>query len=126
MYTVSDIIKALGNHSDEAAIGVLEEVGTNSSSSEVRLMTAEALIKRNTHNSLRVLIINKGKGIHDYDEKISDNIVETLKSRADKLELLKILNDTINFHSDEEVKNKARQVRDEMLAISSPFSISKK
>lgn len=122
MYTVSDIIDALGKHSDESAIGVLEEVGTNSSNNEIRKMTAKALIERNTHNALRVLLINKGKGIHDYNEDVSSSVVEMLKNIEDNAETLRILEDTINFHSDEEVRAKSRFVRDQILSSKSPFS----
>jgi len=121
MYTVSDIIAALGKHSDEAAIGVLEKVGTNCSDNEVRKMTAKALIQRNTHDSLKVLIINKGKGIHDYNEDVSKSVVGMLKAQKDKSETLKILEDTIEFHSDNEVKEKSEEVRNIIINSTSPF-----
>lgn len=122
MYTVSDIIEALGKHSDESAISVLEEVGTNCSNNDIRKTTAKALIERNSHNSLRVLIINKGKGIHDYNEDVSRSVIDMLKSQSDKSEALRILEDTISFHSDAEVREKAKQVRNEMALADSPFS----
>lgn len=124
MYTVSEIIEALGKHADDNAVGVLEEVGTNSSDNEVRKMTAKALIERNTHEALKVLIINKGKGIHDYNENVANSVIEMLNKQQDKEEVLKILDDTIKLHSDNEVKSKAQQVKNMLLKSTSPFILN--
>lgn len=45
---ISNIIEALGKHSDEDSIRVLNEIGTNSSIDEIREKTAHALIRKNS------------------------------------------------------------------------------
>ena len=59
---IKNIIQALGEHKDsQAAIEILTELGTNSPDDEIRELTAQTLIKKNTHESLRVVLISKGK-----------------------------------------------------------------
>lgn len=117
MYKVEDIIQALGEHEDSTAVSVLEEIGTNSSDEYVRKLTAEALAKRNSHESLRIILINSGKGIHDLNNTVSDAVVSTLKSLEDKEEALRILEDTISLHSDEMVKRRAKEVKEILLSL---------
>ena len=62
---VRNIIEALGKHKDEDSIQVLNELGTNCPIDEIRELTAQTLIRKNTHESLRVVLISKGKGIND-------------------------------------------------------------
>lgn len=108
---VKNIIEALGQHEDSSSVAVLEEFGTNSGNDEVREMTAQALIKRNTHDSLKVMIISKGKGINDLSARVAMGAINELLALEDKTEAIKILEDTIDMHSDEEVKETARSVR---------------
>ena len=60
---VSNIIESLTVNPNPDSVAVLEEIGTNSSIDEVREMTSRALVKRNEHDSLNVVIANRGKGI---------------------------------------------------------------
>ena len=62
---VLEIIDALTAHEDNDSIRVLEELGTNSPDNEVREYTSRALVRKNVHDSLKVVIINQGKGIND-------------------------------------------------------------
>ena len=87
---IAEIIDALTAHEDTSSIQVLEELGTNSPDNEIREYTSRALVKKNLHDSLKVVIINQG---------------------------IKILDDTINMHSDEAVKENARSVKS-LLALS--------
>lgn len=105
------IIEALGRHSDDAAVGVLEEIGTNCPIDEVREMTAQALIRRNSHDALSAMIISKGKGINDLSAKVAMSAINELLSLKDKTEAFKILDDTIEMHSDEDVRDTARSVK---------------
>ena len=98
---IAEIIDALTAHEDTSSIQVLEELGTNSPDNEIREYTSRALVKKNLHDSLKVVIINQGKGL----------------SLKDKSEVIKILDDTINMHSDEAVKENARSVKS-LLALS--------
>lgn len=108
---VNKIIEALGKHEDSSAIAVLEELGTNSPDDEIRELTAQALIKRNSHESLRIMILNKGKGINDLSAKVAMTAINELLNLKDKKEAIKILEDTIEMHSDKEIRDTARSVR---------------
>ena len=109
---IKNIIQALGEHKDsQAAIDLLTEIGTNSADDEIREFTAQTLIKKNTHESLRVVLISKGKGINDLSARVAMSSINELLSLKDKSEAIKILDDTIKMHSDEDVRNTARSVR---------------
>ena len=109
---IRNIIQALGEHKDsKAAIELLTELGTNSPDDEIRELTAQTLIRKNTHDSLRVVLISKGKGINDLSARVAMASINELLSLKDKKEAIKILEDTIKLHSDEEVRNTARSVR---------------
>jgi hypothetical protein len=109
---IRNIIQALGEHSDsQAAIEILTELGTNSPDDEIRELTAQTLIKKNTHESLRVVLISKGKGINDLSARVAMASINELLALKDKSEAIKILDDTIKLHSEEDVRNTARSVR---------------
>lgn len=109
---IRNIIQALGEHQDsQSAIELLTELGTNSPDDEVREFTAQTLIKKNTHESLRVVLISKGKGINDLSARVAMASINELLSLKDKSEAIKILDDTIKLHSEEDVRNTARSVR---------------
>ncbi len=109
---IKQIIRTLGEHKDsEAAINLLTELGTNSADDEIRELTAQTLIKKNTHESLRVVLISKGKGINDLSARVAMSSINELLALKDKTEAIKILDDTIKMHSEEEVRNTARSVR---------------
>lgn len=109
--TIEKIINALETHEDVESISVLEELGTNSSDNEVREMTAKALVRKNVHDSLKVVIINEGKGINDMSPVVAMSTVNEILSLEDKTEVARILEDTINMHSVEEVRENAKSVR---------------
>jgi len=109
---VNNIIEALSRHEDaEYAIRVLNEIGTNCPIDEVREKTAQALIRRNTHESLKIALIEKGKGIHDLSTRVAMSAINEVLSLSNKEEAIKILEDTMNMHSDEAVRDTARSVR---------------
>ena len=109
---IKNIIKALGQHQDaKAAIELLTELGTNSPDDEIRELTAQTLIQKNTHDSLKVVLISKGKGINDLSARVAMSSINELLSLKDKTEAIKILDDTIKMHSEEDVRNTARSVR---------------
>lgn len=108
---IEHIIEALGAHEDPKSIEVLERMGTNSSDETIRELTAKALIAKNSHDSLVVLVVNKGKGINDLSPKVAMNSVNEMLSLGDKTEIVKILDDTMILHSDEEVRETARSVK---------------
>ncbi len=105
------IIEALGRHEDSEAINVLRDLGTNSPKEEIREETAKALSRRNTDESLRILIANKGKGINDLSTKVALSTVSSLLELQDKTELLKVLNETIEGNTEDEIKDTARSLR---------------
>ncbi len=105
------IIETLGKHEDTEAISVLEELGTNSQDDEVRELTSQVLVRKNIHDSLKVVIINKGKGINDMSPVVAMSTINEILNLENKSEAVKILDDTINMHSDEEVRENARSVK---------------
>ena len=114
---VSNIIEGLGMNSNSECVGILEDIGTNSSVDAIREMTARALVKRNEHESLKVVITNKGKGINDMSTIVAMSTINELLSLPDKTEAMKVLTDTIEMHTDEEVRDNARSVK-ALMAIS--------
>lgn len=108
---VRKIINALSLHTDLESISVLEEIGTNSSDNEVRELTSQALVKKNIHEALKVVIINNGKGINDLSPVVAMSTINEILNLEDKTEAIKILDDTIQMHSDEEVRENARSVK---------------
>ncbi|MDD3149312.1 MAG: HEAT repeat domain-containing protein [Candidatus Gastranaerophilales bacterium] len=111
MREVKNIIEALGKHSDNEAVAVLEKLGTNSKSEEVRLSTARALVQRNTHESLKIVLMNEGKGINDMNSQVFEETINEILKLEDKTEVMKILEDTIKLNSNEQIRNKASQVK---------------
>ena len=111
MAKVEHIIEALCRHKDDSAVEVLSRIGTNCPIDDIREQTAKALVRRNTHDSLSVVIINKGKGINDLNPKVAMSVINEIISLKDKSEAMKILEDTINMDSDENVRETARSVK---------------
>jgi hypothetical protein len=109
---VSDIIDSLTINPNPESVAVLEEIGTNSSIDEVRELTSRALVKRNEHDSLNVVISNRGKGINDMSTIVAMSTINELLSLENKEEAMRILENTISSEGfDEEVKENARSVK---------------
>ena len=108
---VTNIIEGLRMYENPETISILEDVGTNSKVDAIREMTSRALVKKNVHDSLKIVITNKGKGINDMSTVVAMSTINELLSLNDKSEALKILEDTVNMHSDEEVRDNARSVK---------------
>ena len=118
---IKNIIQALGEHKDsQAAIEILTELGTNSPDDEVRELTAQTLIRKNTHESLRVVLISKGKGINDLSARVAMASINELLSLRDKAEAIKRLkyekpNQQICFRSQEIMDRYLKFERSEQL-----------
>lgn len=109
---VSNIIDSLTINPSPDSVAVLEEIGTNSSIDEVRELTSRALVKRNEHESLAVVIANRGKGINDMSTIVAMSTINELLSLENKEEAMKVLENTISSeHFDDEVKENARSVK---------------
>lgn len=108
---IEKIIEALEKHEDLESINVLEELGTNSPDNEIREMTSRALVRKNVHDSLKVVIINQGKGINDLSPTVAMSTVNEILALDDKSEVIKILDDTINLNSIDEVRENAMSVK---------------
>jgi len=104
---VSNIIEGLGMNPNSEAISILEDVGTNSKVDAIREMTSRALVKRNASDSLKVVITNKGKGINDMSTVVAMSTINELLSLQDKSNAMKVLEDTVEMHSDEEVRDRS-------------------
>lgn len=108
---VTNIIEGLGINENPETISILEDVGTNSKVDAIREMTSRALVKKNMHDSLKVVISNKGKGINDMSTVVAMSTINELLSLEDKSEAMKVLESTVEMHSDEEVRDNARSVK---------------
>ena len=109
---VTEIIDSLTINPSPDSVAVLEEIGTNSSIDEVREMTSKALVKRNEHDSLRVVISNRGKGINDMSTFVAMSTINELLSLENKEEAMKVLESTISDDSfEQDVKENARSVK---------------
>lgn len=108
---IEKIIEALEMHDDGNSIKVLEELGTNSPDNEVRERTSKALVRKNLHDSLKIVIINQGKGINDLSPTVAMSTVNEILALEDKTEVIKILNDTVNLNSVKEVRENAKSVK---------------
>lgn len=108
---VSNIIEGLGMNSNPETVAILEDVGTNSKIDAIREMTSRALVKKNIPDSLKVVITNKGKGINDMSTVVAMSTINELLSLQDKSYAMQVLEDTVQMHSDEEVRDNARSVK---------------
>ncbi|MDR1168311.1 MAG: hypothetical protein LBK53_05410 [Heliobacteriaceae bacterium] len=108
---VENIIEGLGMHQDPQSIGLLEEVGTNSSLDCVRELTSRALIKKNMPDALKIVIGNAGKGINDLSSIVAMSSINELLSLKDKTAAVDVLQDTIENHPDEQIRDNARSVK---------------
>jgi len=108
---IHNVIEALAKHQDTDSIRVLDELGTNCKINEIREQTSRALVRKNTHEALRIIIVNKGKGINDLSAQVAMTTINELLALRDKEEAIKILEDTINMHSEKEVQDTARSVK---------------
>lgn len=108
---LNNIIEALSQHEDESAIEVLGRIGTNCPDDEVRRLTAKALIKRNTQDSLSVVITNPGKGINDLSTNVAMSTINEILALKDKAHAIKVLDETVEKSEDENVKETARSVK---------------
>lgn len=108
---LNNIIEALGKHDDIESVRVLEEIGTNSSIDEVREMTAQALIRKNCPESLKVVIATEGKGINDLSARVAMSAINELLSLDDKTQALRILDETMESETKQEIKDTARSVK---------------
>ena len=108
---LNNVIEALSKHEDASATQVLERLGTNSSDDEVRRLTSRALIKRNSYDSLSVVIMEKSKGINDLSTNVAMSAINELLSLEDKTEALKILGLVEGNSCDEVIRETARSVK---------------
>jgi len=108
---VTNIIEGLGKNPNTESVTILEDIGTNSRVDAIRELTSRALVKRNEHDSLKVVITNKGKGINDMSTVVAMSTINELLSLEDKTEAMKVLEDTVESNSDEEVRDNARSVK---------------
>lgn len=108
---IDNIIEALSRHEDPKSIEILQEIGTNSDIDEIREKTAHALIRKNTPESLKVVISSSGKGINDMSARVAMSSINEILGLNDKTEVLKVLEETMNSEEKSEVKDTARSVK---------------
>ena len=108
---LNNIIEALSKHSDIDSVRVLNEIGTNSPSDEIRELASKALVKKNIKESLEVVIKNKGKGINDLSARVAMTAINELLALKDKTTATVVLDETINSDAEKEVQDTARSVK---------------
>ncbi len=108
---IENIIEALARHQDNSSVAVLEEIGTNCCDDDVRRLTAKALVKRNSKDSLSIVILKEGKGINDLNTSVAMSTINDLLSLEDKQEALKILDMAEEGEFNNVVKETARSVK---------------
>lgn len=111
-----DLIKALEIHSDTDSIHVLERIGTNNVNDKIREATAIALVNKNTVDSLKVILLKKGKGINDLSPQVVDTTIKHLNKLKDKTQVNKLLDDAIDSETCDKIKERALLVK-QMLSI---------
>ena len=93
MRRITNVIEAISKHEDEReALRILEELGTNSSSDDVRELVSRCLVRKNTTDFLKLAIVNKGKGINDLSARVAMSTINELLTLTDKTEAMRILN----------------------------------
>ena len=109
---VSNIIEAISKHQDEAeALRILNELGTNCPLDDIRELTSRCLIRKNTAGALKLVIVNKGKGINDLSARVAMCSINELLALKDKTAAMKILDETIELSEEKEVQDTARSVK---------------
>ncbi len=108
---LNNIIDALSIHEDPSSIAVLEEVGTNSSVDAIREMTSRALVRKNMEDSLKVVISSKGKGINDLSTVVAMSTINELLSLENKETAMRVLAETVDSESEEDIRDNARSVK---------------
>jgi len=108
---LNNVIDALAEHEDPSAVEVLNEVGTNCADDEVRRLTAKALIKRNSQDSLSIVICNKGKGVNDLSANVAMSSINELLALKDKSKAMELLSETEESHEDASVRETARSLK---------------
>ncbi len=112
MKKITNVIEAISKHEDEReALRILEELGTNSPSDDIREVVSRFLVRKNTTDFLKLAIVNKGKGINDMSARVAMSTINELLTLQDKTEAMRILDETINEHSEQEVQDTARSVK---------------
>jgi len=109
---VSNIIEAISKHQDEKeALRVLDDLGTNCPLDDIRELTSRYLIRKNTPDALKLVIVNRGKGINDLSAKVAMCAINELLALKDKEEAIRILDETIEHNEEKEVQDTARSVK---------------
>ena len=112
MRRITNVIEAISKHEDEReALRILEELGTNSASDDVREIVSRFLVRKNTTDFLKLAIVNKGKGINDMSARVAMSTINELLTLTDKTEAMRILDETIAEHTEKEVQDTARSVK---------------
>lgn len=112
MKKTENIIQVLSKHKDrDKAVNVLTEIGTNSPDDAVRELTAKALIRMNTQESLKTVLLLKGKGINDLSEKVALSAIKELLALKDKTKAIEILDEALETFGESDVKNALRSVK---------------
>src|SRR5574344_2128541 len=108
---LTNIVEALAMHDSPDALEVLERVGTNCAIDDVRRLISRVLVRKNTPESLAIVISKKGKGINDLSTSVAMSTINELLSLEDKTTAIKVLAETQKSAEDDELKDTASSVK---------------
>src|SRR5574344_403872 len=108
---LTNIVEALAMHDSPDALEVLERVGTNCAIDDVRRLIARVLVRKNTPESLAIVIGKKGKGINDLSTSVAMCAINELLSLEDKTNAISVLTDVVASCKDEELRGTAGSVK---------------
>ena len=111
MSKLENIIEALSIHEDNDAVRILDEIGTNCEIDDVRELTAKALVKRNSEESLNLVINHDGKGINDLSPRVVMTTINELLALENKENVIKVLDKTIEENENQDVKDTASSIK---------------
>lgn len=111
MKHIANVINGLANRTDLESIELLEEIGTNSAVDYIREMTVRALVRKNVPESLKVVVSYEGKGINDLSTGVAMSAINELLGLQNKEYAMQILEETIAYTENEEIRGNARSVK---------------
>src|SRR5574344_768531 len=108
---LTNIVEALAMHDSPDALEVLERVATNCAIDDVRRLISRVLVRKNTPESLAIVIGKKGKGINDLSTSVAMCAINELLSLEDKTNAISVLSKIVENSKDEELRGTAGSVK---------------
>ncbi len=108
---LTNVVEALVMHDSPEALDVLERIGTNCAIDDVRRLIDRVLVRKNTPESLSIVISKKGKGINDLSTSVAMSTINELLSLEDKTNAVSVLTKIQETTEDVDLKGTASSVK---------------